>query len=294
MSTSFRNVLKRKVHKERHQPAARARFGLLEKHSDYKLRADDYNSKQARLQILKEKAAMRNPDEFYYSMHKTKTRGGVHRDTRTNRELDPDTVRLLKSQDRRYLEYKARTERRQIDMLRGSLAFMGAAATSGPAAADADSDDDSDGSGAHPAAPRHVVFVNSDDDDDGDTDSDRGGGGGARDAKRPRLAGATAAAASKSAAKSASSSATSASAASSGSLPAARAVGKKELNRAARARIARYTELEQRLQRERALRHAIAEKNAERIGQAKGRKSKVVEGSRDQAPIYKFRKERRK
>ena len=55
---SLRNAMKRRTHKERHQPAKRAkRFGLLEKKKDYVVRARDYRRKQGRLRILKEKAA---------------------------------------------------------------------------------------------------------------------------------------------------------------------------------------------------------------------------------------------
>ena len=57
---------------------ARAKLGLLEKHGDYKARADDHHRKQATLASLRRKAEQRNPDEFYFAMERQKTRGGVH------------------------------------------------------------------------------------------------------------------------------------------------------------------------------------------------------------------------
>ena len=68
MSTSLRNSLHRRNHKERSQLAHRSRLGLLEKHKDYVLRARDYHSKQDRLTRLRQKAADRNKDEFYFGM----------------------------------------------------------------------------------------------------------------------------------------------------------------------------------------------------------------------------------
>jgi len=73
MST-LRNAVHRRDHKERAQPLAREKRGLLEKHKDYVLRAKDYNFKQKRLKSLKEKAFFRNPDEFYFKMINTKTK----------------------------------------------------------------------------------------------------------------------------------------------------------------------------------------------------------------------------
>ena len=71
--SSLRNSLHRRNHKERSQLAHRARLGILEKHKDYVLRARDYHSKQDRLNRLKQKAADRNKDEFYFAMHRQRT-----------------------------------------------------------------------------------------------------------------------------------------------------------------------------------------------------------------------------
>ena len=75
-ATTYRNLIQRRAHSERSQPAARAHLGLLEKHSDYVARARDHAGKRARLTALRQRAAMRNPDEFYFAMNSSQTRGG--------------------------------------------------------------------------------------------------------------------------------------------------------------------------------------------------------------------------
>jgi U3 small nucleolar RNA-associated protein 11 len=74
MTSSLRNSLHRRNHKERSQLAYRTKFGILEKHKDYVQRARDYHSKQDRLNRLRQKAADRNKDEFYFSMVREKTK----------------------------------------------------------------------------------------------------------------------------------------------------------------------------------------------------------------------------
>jgi U3 small nucleolar RNA-associated protein 11 len=74
MTSSLKNALHRRNHKERSQLAHRTKLGILEKHKDYVLRARDYHSKQDRLNRLKQKAAERNKDEFYFSMVREKTK----------------------------------------------------------------------------------------------------------------------------------------------------------------------------------------------------------------------------
>jgi U3 small nucleolar RNA-associated protein 11 len=72
--SSLRNAVQRRNHKERGQLASRERLGLLEKKKDYVLRAKDFHSKEKRLKALREKAAQRNPDEFYFKMINANTK----------------------------------------------------------------------------------------------------------------------------------------------------------------------------------------------------------------------------
>jgi U3 small nucleolar RNA-associated protein 11 len=69
---SLRNAVPQKTHKERHQPGKRQKLGLLEKHKDYVMRAKDYNKKQATIKKLEQKAAFKNPDEYYFKMVNTR------------------------------------------------------------------------------------------------------------------------------------------------------------------------------------------------------------------------------
>ncbi|KAL8656369.1 MAG: hypothetical protein Q9210_000296 [Variospora velana] len=110
--SSMRNAVQRRNHKERAQPAQRGRWGVLEKHKDYSLRAKDYNEKKKRLKILREKAIERNPDEFSYGMLSSKTdRHGRRIQDRGNATLSQDAVKLLKTQDAAYLKTKLQQTR---------------------------------------------------------------------------------------------------------------------------------------------------------------------------------------
>ncbi|KAL9596679.1 MAG: hypothetical protein Q9219_005638 [cf. Caloplaca sp. 3 TL-2023] len=111
--SSMRNALQRRNHKERAQPAQREKWGILEKHKDYSLRAKDYNEKKKRLKILREKAAERNPDEFSYGMLSSKTdRYGRLIQDRGNPTLSQDAVKLLKTQDVGYVRTIVQQTRR--------------------------------------------------------------------------------------------------------------------------------------------------------------------------------------
>lgn len=120
MTSSLRNSIHRRNHKERSQLAHRSKLGILEKHADYVKRARDYHSKQDRLTRLKQKASERNKDEFYFSMRNEKTQAshiilsllrlsnpfiqrGVHIQDRGNVALPTDIVKVLKTQDENYV-----------------------------------------------------------------------------------------------------------------------------------------------------------------------------------------------
>ncbi|EPQ60368.1 small-subunit processome [Gloeophyllum trabeum ATCC 11539] len=124
MSSSLRNSLHRRQHKERSQLAHRTRLGFLEKHKDYVLRARDYHSKQDRLQRLRQKAAERNKDEFYWGMIRGKTQGGVHVQDRGNVALPVDIVKVLKTQDENYIRTMRTAGLKKIDKLRNQLSVL--------------------------------------------------------------------------------------------------------------------------------------------------------------------------
>ncbi|KAL8762982.1 MAG: hypothetical protein Q9184_001132 [Pyrenodesmia sp. 2 TL-2023] len=118
----MRNAVQRRNHKERAQPAQREKWGSLEKHKDYSLRAKDYNEKKKRLKGLREKAAERNPDEFSYSMLNSKTdRHGRNIKDRGNATLSHDAVKLLKTQDAGYLKTVIQQTRRSRERVEQSF-----------------------------------------------------------------------------------------------------------------------------------------------------------------------------
>ncbi|KAL0578490.1 hypothetical protein V5O48_003483 [Marasmius crinis-equi] len=124
MTSSLRNSIHRRNHKERSQLAHRAKLGLLEKHADYVKRARDYHSKQDRLTRLKQKAADRNKDEFYFSMTKEKTKGGVHSKDRGNVALPTDMIKVLKTQDENYVRTMRASNMKKIDKIKSQLSTV--------------------------------------------------------------------------------------------------------------------------------------------------------------------------
>lgn len=129
--SSLRNAIKRVTHKERAQPTARKHLGLLEKHSDYKQRANNFHKKEKRIKALNERAQNRNPDEFYMAMNSSQVdaKTGQHKKTdaallRENMaELGADAIKVMKTQDLKYLRAVVSRDKKKEERLRSSLHF---------------------------------------------------------------------------------------------------------------------------------------------------------------------------
>ncbi|KAJ7651722.1 small-subunit processome [Mycena polygramma] len=173
---TLRNSIHRRNHKERSQLAHRARLGILEKHADYVKRARDYHSKQDRLTRLKQKVAERNKDEFYFSMSKQASKGGLHITDRGNVALPQDIVKVLKTQDENYVRTMRTAGLKKIDKLKAQLMAMADLMKPGSLENDADTEDlDADEIETLQAAgilskrkgkgrtPKHIVFVEDED-----------------------------------------------------------------------------------------------------------------------------------
>ncbi|KAK1455225.1 hypothetical protein CMEL01_03985 [Colletotrichum melonis] len=175
--SSMRNAVQRRSHRERAQPLERQRFGLLEKHKDYSLRAKDYNKKKATIKSLREKAADRNEDEFYFGMLSRNSMGSRLKDGRKwsgtvagdrgNKAMDMDTVRLLKTQDVGYIRTTRNVISKEVRRLEEQIVLIGGIDAANHNGDDDDDDDDDDldsdsdakESARKPTGPRKIVFL---------------------------------------------------------------------------------------------------------------------------------------
>ncbi|KAK4128096.1 U3 small nucleolar RNA-associated protein 11 [Parathielavia appendiculata] len=168
--SSLRNSVQRRSHRERAQPLERQRLGLLEKKKDYQKRAKDYNKKKAVLKSLRQKAADRNEDEFYFGMMSRKgpgsaiTRGksftGTVDGDRGNKAMDVDLVRLLKTQDLGYIRTMRNVAAKEVRELGERFVLAGGTDQNGDDEDD-DSDDNDDNMGPSrsvPQKPKKIVF----------------------------------------------------------------------------------------------------------------------------------------
>ena len=152
--SSLRNAVKRITHKERAQPQARSHLGILEKKKDYRVRSRDYHKKEDRLRSLREKASMRNPDEFYFGMNRAEVKDGKHRKTQEARQkelegtIGADAVRIMKSQDLSYVRMQRQQDANKIAKMQSSLHYLGA-------------DDNADDTSGKKKKRKHTVFVDS-------------------------------------------------------------------------------------------------------------------------------------
>ncbi|KAJ5161795.1 Small-subunit processome Utp11 [Penicillium capsulatum] len=177
--SSMRNAVQRRQHRERGQLEGREKWGILEKHKDYSLRAKDYNAKKAKLKRLEEKARDRNPDEFNFGMMGGRNgqqgrhgRGTIGRDSATARGLSHEAIKLLKTQDKGYLRTVGERARREIERLEREVQLQeGMSESLGEKSQNNEPDDDEfdgfdddlDGfdfnTPPQPTKPRKVVFA---------------------------------------------------------------------------------------------------------------------------------------
>jgi U3 small nucleolar RNA-associated protein 11 len=108
--------------------------GFLERKKDYTVRAQDYHRKQDRITALREKAAFRNPDEFYFGMKNAQIKDGKHKKTEQaerrqwEEQVGVETVRIMKDQDLSYVRMQKQKDAKKVEKLRSSLHLIEAAA----------------------------------------------------------------------------------------------------------------------------------------------------------------------
>ncbi|GAO16599.1 uncharacterized protein UV8b_01462 [Ustilaginoidea virens] len=176
--SSLRNAVARRPHRERAQPLERRRLGLLEKHKDYSLRARDFNKKKEQLKSLRQKAADRNEDEFYFGMLSRKGPGsrinngkswdGTVEGDRGNKSLSVEAVRLFKTQDMGYVRTMRQVIAKEVARLEEQVVLTRGLDHLDEEEEEEEEEDDKEGLAvrrkAKATAPRKIVFVDSEED----------------------------------------------------------------------------------------------------------------------------------
>lgn len=131
--SSLRNAVKRITHKERSQPQSRQHLGILEKKKDYVLRAKDYHRKEDKIKSMRSKASNKNPDEFYFNMHKSQmdVEKGKHKQSQEAKWeerlslVGADAVKVMKSQDLSYVRMMRQKDLKSVEKMKSNLHFIG-------------------------------------------------------------------------------------------------------------------------------------------------------------------------
>ncbi|NXN09383.1 UTP11 protein, partial [Indicator maculatus] len=86
----------------------------------------DYHKKQNALRALQKKALDKNPDEFYFKMIRSQLQDGVHVVKQPKDEVTPEQMKLMRTQDIKYVETKRVAEAKKIERLKSELHLLDA------------------------------------------------------------------------------------------------------------------------------------------------------------------------
>ena len=86
----------------------------------------EVNEKKDALKLLRKRALNRNPDEFYHHMVRSRMEDGEHVEAPKEEECTPEQLRLMQTQDFKYISHKRLVESRKIAKLQASLHLVDA------------------------------------------------------------------------------------------------------------------------------------------------------------------------
>ncbi|KAK8896467.1 UTP11-like, U3 small nucleolar ribonucleoprotein [Tritrichomonas musculus] len=110
--------------RERQQPRERESLGFLEKKKDYLKRAERQHKKDEFIHDLKREAALRNPEEFYFSMiTDTKNRSSDKVETKSKpfKKFNKEQRLLLETRNQSYILSKLQSHKNQLQRLKSRL-----------------------------------------------------------------------------------------------------------------------------------------------------------------------------
>uniref|UniRef100_A0A8D0GD13 U3 small nucleolar RNA-associated protein 11 n=1 Tax=Sphenodon punctatus TaxID=8508 RepID=A0A8D0GD13_SPHPU len=103
-----------------------AKSGQREHRERSQVRGIDYHKKQNALRALRKKAQEKNPYEFYYKMIRAQLQDGVHVIKQPKEEVTPEQLKVMKTQDLKYIEMKRVAEVKKIERMKSELHLLDA------------------------------------------------------------------------------------------------------------------------------------------------------------------------